>query len=771
MAKTPKILMTDPTNRRANHATYMRKKRKTWTNEEVERNRELSKLRMQKKREKNKKEKNEQTILHGDTRQTRMFEQKEIERKKLHAEYKKKYRINISSQKKRRIREKDAAKKREKRQNMISAKQKKKNIDEIYSNESPATSAALKKMVYRAKKKLPKSPRRYAAVVTGLVRCVTPKRKNALKEQGLTTPKAKKNLDKILNIVTDVHQNLKGSTNKLRNRRREFVRHFAERLKDKEDEKHFAAITGIKRKYLNTCSTDTRRKRRRDALTTDEEISVKEFYKSDNISATIPDKKSVKKDLEEAHVMNMSLDTAYTKWKSQNPEKKLSKDKFIKLRPKNVKTQKHRRLFQCLCEYCENVKLKITVVNRLAEKAKLPDLKLKNEYEAVDAVRCPKQEETERFHKLRCIDGKCNDCGTKLLKDKLRPLLEIDDQSEVEWNRWQTVITVNPKTQKNISKRQEVKKSGTREELIDELMEELKFLSIHLFQAQWQQQQFATLNNNIPEKTVSITMDYAENYSCFYQNEIQGAHWSKDSVTVHPCICKYRCPTDGELVDEAVDIVSDNLNHESHAVHVFLNHVIQHLTETRQVAIDHAYIISDGAAAQYKSRYTFMDVSFSKEDYNGMTIERAYYGSRHGKNRCDGESGVLKSKATRDVKNRVTNIHNARTFYNSVRVLEKPAQSESGTCLHKRRTVLFVETNEIERERPERDCKTVNGTRKLHSVLGIEKYVIKTRRLSCFCPECLQMHFDQCQNSNYVDKWQAVTLKRILLIQIGIILY
>ena len=74
--------MTDPTNRRANHATYMRKKRKTWTNEEVERNRELSKLRMQKKREKNKKEKNEQIILHGDTRHTRMFEQKEIERKK-----------------------------------------------------------------------------------------------------------------------------------------------------------------------------------------------------------------------------------------------------------------------------------------------------------------------------------------------------------------------------------------------------------------------------------------------------------------------------------------------------------------------------------------------------------------------------------------------------------------------------------------------------------------------------------------------------------------
>ncbi|MEW8341728.1 MAG: hypothetical protein AB2708_17930, partial [Candidatus Thiodiazotropha taylori] len=346
---------------------------------------------------------------------------------------------------------------------------------------------------------------------------------------------------------------------------------------------------------------------------------------------------------------------------------------------------------------------------------------------------------------------------------KLRPLFETDDPAEIKWNKWETVKSLNPKTHKEISKRQEVEKSGSPSDLVNELLIELEFLSLHLFEAQWKQQQFASLNKSLPENSVSITIDFAENYTCFCLNEIQGAHWSKDSMTIHPCICLYKCPKDDELVDECVDIVSDDLTHDSHAVYVFLTHVIRHLKEARQVPIQRASVISDGCASQYKCRISLMDVSCSINDYQIM-MERSYYGSRHGKNRCDGEAGVLKSKATRDVKNRVANIYNARTFYDSVKALEKPAESEQGTCIHKRRTVIFVSADEIQHERPERDCKTVPGTRKLHSVLGVERCVIKTRRLSCFCAACLQSNYDQCLNTHYVDNWRQAVLKRILFI-------
>jgi hypothetical protein len=56
-----------------------------------------------------------------------------------------------------------------------------------------------------------------------------------------------------------------------------------------------------------------------------------------------------------------------------------------------------------------------------------------------------------------------------------------------------------------------------------------------------------------------------------------------------------------------------------------------------------------------------MDGSNALEDL-GVVVERAYYGSRHGKNHCDGEGGILKSKVTRAIKNGEAVINNAEKF-------------------------------------------------------------------------------------------------------------
>ena len=158
-----------------------------------------------------------------------------------------------------------------------------------------------------------------------------------------------------------------------------------------------------------------------------------------------------------------------------------------------------------------------------------------------------------------------------------------------------------------------------------------------------------------------------------------------------------------------------------------------------------------------------MDVSCSLDDY-GVTIERCFYGSRHGKNRCDGEAGVLKSKATRSVKNKVATISNAKMFYDLVHAtLEKKGQSDDGACFHKRRTFLFVDRDTISHDRPDRDARTVPGTRALHSVIGVKRGAIRTRRLSCFCTECISKRYDLCLRPQYVENWKDVKMKRILL--------
>ncbi|CAC5359972.1 unnamed protein product [Mytilus coruscus] len=264
-------------------------------------------------------------------------------------------------------------------------------------------------------------------------------------------------------------------------------------------------------------------------------------------------------------------------------------------------------------------------------------------------------------------------------------------------------------------------------------------------------------------KQLIIVIDFAENYSCFSQNEIQGAHWAKDSVTIHPCVCTYmyNCQEHGKVqVEEIVDIISNDLIHDSHAVHTFTKKVMDHFQNERNLDLEHVVVISDGCAGQYKSKVPFMDASCFVEDF-GVSIERCYYGSRHGKNRCDGEAGVVKSKATRLVKNDEAIITNASEFFDAVSEHLTKVNNDENCCL-KRRVFIFVEFAEIVRPRIDKSAKLVKGTRQLHSILGATtKGNIQTRKLSCFCTQCIDRRYDRCVNGSHVDGWQSVMIKSV----------
>ncbi|CAC5398487.1 Fibropellin-3 [Mytilus coruscus] len=470
-----------------------------------------------------------------------------------------------------------------------------------------ARQRGISKAIYRTKN-LPCTPAKICQSGRGLIKNITPRRKKALEKEGIGSPSAKKNLQEIFHTVREAHLDLlKGKTDLQKRRRKEFLSQFSNSLSQKpEFRKVFCMATGIRRKYLSEDYIKPKpKKRRKDATSKQTTDAVKIFFKSETHSATISDKKSVKKDLQEKHVLMMSQKSLWSKWNTEN-QTQLSFSKFCELRPKNVLTQGHRKLYQCLCEYCENVKLKLIAINRFMAHDH-PELKFTDEFDAVNKTLCPKLE-AERFHKRDCIDRKCAECGTSKLRNMLDGVMEIEEnQPDVKWKRWDIVKTFNHKTKKEITKRQEIEKTGPPTDLLEELLDELGFLSSHLFEARWQQEQFAELSKNFPENSIVLTIDFAENFSCFSQNEIQGAHWAKDSVTIHPCIALYRCPKDGEIVDECIDI-------------------------QQKIKIDHAFIISDGCAAQYKSRVPIMDVSCSSEDF-GFTVERCFYGSRHGKNR------------------------------------------------------------------------------------------------------------------------------------------
>jgi len=75
-------------------------------------------------------------------------------------------------------------------------------------------------------------------------------------------------------------------------------------------------------------------------------------------------------------MLQKSVKQVYTDYKNEHPNDSVSFSTYCRLRPKNVKTQKHRSLIHCVCEYCKNVNLKLKAFNTLAIKANCLDLRI-----------------------------------------------------------------------------------------------------------------------------------------------------------------------------------------------------------------------------------------------------------------------------------------------------------------------------------------------------------------------------------------------------------
>ena len=304
-------------------------------------------------------------------------------------------------------------------------------------------------------------------------------------------------------------------------------------------------------------------------------------------------------------------------------------------------------------------------------------------------------------------------------------------------------------------------KTGTLQELVAELKEELVFLAAHLFRARWQHRQYQLMLEQIPgdRSTVGMVLDFAENYTCSNQDEVQTARWYYEQVTVHPIVTYYSCGTCDEMVSESLVFISNDKNHDFNAVYTFTAQAVQHLRGTRKVNLRHVIQWTDGCAAQYKSKGPFADISFANEDFD-CTWERNFFGSRHGKGASDGESAVVKHHASSAVKAGTAVIGSARELYEHCRASKLNKQPGEEKCVHFLRTFFFVGSEDIQRQRG-REVKTVKGTRSLHSVRCVEANRILTRELSCLCASCFH-HAGQCSTVDVSGKWQTQQLSAVV---------
>ncbi|VDI62354.1 Hypothetical predicted protein [Mytilus galloprovincialis] len=135
-----------------------------------------------------------------------------------------------------------------------------------------------------------------------------------------------------------------------------------------------------------------------------------------------------------------------------------------------------------------------------------------------------------------------------------------------------------------------------------------------------------------------------------------------------------------------------------------------HLKETRSLDIIKQVQCCDGCAGQYRSCLPFCDISYSMQDY-GFVTERIFYGSRHGKDPSDGAGAVVKSAARRAITSRMEVINNAEQLASFAKeTLTRDDGADGHT--HRKRTIIYGPSSDIERNRPNRISSTVTGIRK-----------------------------------------------------------
>lgn len=632
------------------------------------------------------------------------------------------------------------------------------------------TGSAQRKAVQKAKRHMPDSPRKYVAVLASLQNTKSPRKKTAMRNAGLMSPKSRKQLelrDEVYkNILTDVRGLQKSRSKRARQKKTSHICSLIKHIKQKRGLSfHLRRELNVSWKYITKCSQlqddGCTNKTRKDALSQDVTEKVHAFYTRGDISKTDPTTKTVsKKTLQPTRYMEMSLGHAHKQFLEENPDiKNVSISKFSSMRPAATKVMKCTRLNTCCCEYCSNVDLKLRCINHFCAKTHMPRLGLGHKYEVSNLTLCGRDENGQ--NKRDCLDRLCPECGTSAVRQQLEPLLSSHGDSLVNWKSWQsrssTYINKDGK-EMTVKKKMLVTTAGPFDQVVEELTEELEKFSLHLFNARWQQQQFHHITSHVPDGGLVMVMDFAENFSCFFQDEAQSAHWAKNQVTIHPIVTYFRCPDDGAVCKDSFIIISDDLKHDSHAVHHFSCKVVNILQE-RGLSFTKVVQFTDGCAAQYKGRTGFVDISFAVED-TGIVTERHFFGSRHGKSVCDGEIGVVKRCASLAVKAGGIVIADAKDLYEYCsRHLTLPLGNDH---LHSKRTILFVKMGTIPRDRPDRvndRLKGIPGSQKLHCVRAVMPNVVSSRDRTCFCNVCLETTLDEpCRNISLCGEWKPHNL-------------
>ena len=286
---------------------------------------------------------------------------------------------------------------------------------------------------------------------------------------------------------------------------------------------------------------------------------IHNFYNSNIVSHKLPSVKGKGR-----HFLNLTFEECFGMYKEgcmRDGKQHISFSTFCRLHPKSVFKVDPTPDQQCICEQCENFRLMKNMLIKLGvagiaphapDCIKMSFCKVDNDFDRSDRLSNRK----DSFHQvnpgyghIECITRNCQSCGIATVQLKIlqeNSKLE-ENMNIVQWNRCMLVDKFPGSKSKKIILRTE---PGTRKDLLDVFLKDLKLMSQHVFSANWNYAMFQYVRNNLKPGYLLQVLDFGQSYLNIFQEEPQAKHWDHKQTTIHQIVNFYIKPGETDVTIE-----------------------------------------------------------------------------------------------------------------------------------------------------------------------------------------------------------------------------
>lgn len=356
---------------------------------------------------------------------------------------------------------------------------------------------------------------------------------------------------------------------------------------------------------------------------------VQQYYLKDDNSRQSPnmhDKVKVKENDEivEKRIKHLiyTFKELYGMFKRENPDVKISFIKFYNLKPKHVYSQSKIHHNVCCCAIHENIRCALKALQKVD--VIFGDILTDN---------CMHENFTCDRPLLECFMNECSICcdaiRLKQVAENLENRMEI-----VSWSKWLSNRELEGHTTNPYCNTEKVLKTGTIEELLTEIYDQVPNFLDHEYVKMNQSEACKILIEEAfkhDSSTAVIQCDFAEKFKCITQNQTQAAHYGQMPVSIFTCAIYHRGL-------RQIVIVSDSEDQNKETTIPYLDTIFAKLPET----VLRIEMFTDNAPTQFKNQYTMESMNTFEKKYN-IKMRWNFFAEMHGKSIVDGIGGAVKS--------------------------------------------------------------------------------------------------------------------------------